>query len=314
MQADEDTRRFSEPSQCKAGEATLVANWWSEKKLGCQRSRKPIFGITWVYMPFANANGINLYYEIHGKGEPLILIGGFSGNHYSWEPKLPFLSPHYQILLLDNRGSGQSDYPPGPYSVEMMAEDVIALMEHVGFTSTYFVGHSLGGAIVQQIAIAAPHRIKGAVLASTFAKFPAHGMAVIDLRQEINRAGVDDILYFQSIFPWLYSDELFSHPAKREELFQKALSDPHPQRIEGYLAQAEALRSVDLRKDLGKIQAPCLIIHGENDPFSPLRCAQELKDKIPNSTLQILKGQSHCFDRERPREFSEAIHAFLKMK
>src|SRR6202007_1735547 len=96
-------------------------------------------------MPSFLSNGCSIYYETHGDGQPVILINGLIADHNAWRAVLPALSDKYNIISLDNRGTGKSDTPRGDYSVEQMAQDVLNLMEHLSIKNPVIVGHSLGG-------------------------------------------------------------------------------------------------------------------------------------------------------------------------
>jgi len=118
-------------------------------------------------MPTTNANGINLYYEVYGQGEPLLLIMGLSLNSKSWFRTLPALSEHYQVIIFDNRGVGLSDKPNTPYSIELMAEDARAVLDAAGVETAHVYGISMGGMIAQKLAIKYPERIRSLILGCT---------------------------------------------------------------------------------------------------------------------------------------------------
>src|SRR5689334_10727057 len=107
-------------------------------------------------MPNAMINGVNLYYERHGEnGEPLVFVHGYTGDITDWRYQLPVFSKTHQLLILDNRGHGKSEAPPdrSSYSVLQMADDAEALIAHAGFERYHLLGHSMGGAVVQEIAL-----------------------------------------------------------------------------------------------------------------------------------------------------------------
>ncbi|HRO24857.1 MAG TPA: alpha/beta fold hydrolase, partial [Promineifilum sp.] len=96
-------------------------------------------------MPYAQTNNINLYYELHGRGEPLVLIPGLGYDGWMWHRMIPGLAEHYQVISIDNRGVGQSDKPPGPYTAQMLAADVVGLLDALGLPKAHVMGHSMGG-------------------------------------------------------------------------------------------------------------------------------------------------------------------------
>ena len=131
-------------------------------------------------MPVAQLKDVNLYYEIHGEGFPLILIAGFTADRTVWETILSDLAKHYQVIAFDNRGVGQSGCPDYPYTVDMMANDVVHLCKHLGITQAYFMGNSMGGAIAQTLCYHYPQLVKAAVLECTFSKISINFSINID--------------------------------------------------------------------------------------------------------------------------------------
>ena len=111
-------------------------------------------------MPKIKANNINIFYEYEGKGDPLIIIGGFASVHFIWKEFIKSLQKYYKVLIFDNRGFGQTDVTCPPYSIEMMAKDTYELMNRLNIDSAYIIGHSMGSAILQQMCLDHPKKIK----------------------------------------------------------------------------------------------------------------------------------------------------------
>ena len=118
-------------------------------------------------MPITTANGIDLYYEIHGEGEPLLLIMGLSLSSKSWFRTIPALSKQYKVIVFDNRGVGLSGKPNSPYSIELMADDAKAVLDAAGVESAHIYGISMGGMIAQRLALKYPERIRSLILGCT---------------------------------------------------------------------------------------------------------------------------------------------------
>jgi pimeloyl-ACP methyl ester carboxylesterase len=119
-------------------------------------------------MPTTSVNGIKLYYEVHGKGKPFILIQGLGGGHQAWFLQVQALKKHFRVITFDNRGTGRSKQLSGePYTIKTMADDVIGLMDDLGFDKAHILGLSLGGMIAQEIAISYPHRVDKIILCNT---------------------------------------------------------------------------------------------------------------------------------------------------
>jgi 3-oxoadipate enol-lactonase len=261
-------------------------------------------------MPTVHAGGIDLYYEIHGKGAPLVLIGGFADNSLVWSEFLPFLTPYYQVIFFDNRGSGRSDTPPLPYSIKAMAKDTAALLDALSIKEAYFMGHSMGGMILQELCLDSPKYVKKAVICSSCAKVPIISLMQIDTVADLFQTGIDPALIFRTVLPWLFSNELLSKKAVRDKVLERFIQNPYPQKPLGYFNQGEALKHFDSRDKLSSISTPCLIAVGEEDLYTPLACSKWMKEKIPRSELVVLSGQGHMINVERPKELSETIRAF----
>ena len=156
-------------------------------------------------MPVQKINGIDLYYDIQGKGEPLLFISGFSGSHQAWLPYTNYFSQTFQTIAFDNRGAGQSEQPPPPYSIQMLAEDVIGLLNHLKIPKAYMVGCSMGTAIIQTLALLNPERIKKGVLISPFPRLPNTSLLKSEAIGKLIRAGTPMNLVIESVLPWLFS-------------------------------------------------------------------------------------------------------------
>jgi pimeloyl-ACP methyl ester carboxylesterase len=120
-------------------------------------------------MPIARLNGVSIHYHVEGRGDPLVMIMGFSAGRLGWLPQIPFFRKHYRVVTFDNRGVGRSDKPLGPYSTRMMADDTVRLMDLLGIEKAHIMGLSMGGMIAQELAIEYPQRVMKLVLACTYA-------------------------------------------------------------------------------------------------------------------------------------------------
>ena len=125
-------------------------------------------------MPKIQSNGIELYYEVHGEGRPLVLISGLGYSSWQWHKMVPFLAEHFQVIIFDNRGVGESDKLEGPYSAQLLAADTVGLLDALGLEKAIIAGHSMGGFIAQAIALDYPQRVEKLILCSTNFGGPNH--------------------------------------------------------------------------------------------------------------------------------------------
>ena len=262
-------------------------------------------------MPHAHVNGINLYYETYGKGEPLFLLQGFTKNLLTLMPMIDMLKNDFQVIALDHRGSGRSDAPTPPYTVEQMASDISALMDSLSIKRAHFFGHSMGGAIVQQLAVDHPDKINKIILCSSFAKVPFTALMQMDIVQQMLFAEVPIEFIMQSVLPWQFSCSCLETKGMPEKIITAMMSDPYPQKNEGFLGQGHALKTFNVIDKLEKITAPCLIIVGEEDLYTPPSSSKLMQEKIKMAQMKESPHQGHMISDELPDLLSQQIKAFV---
>lgn len=245
-----------------------------------------------------------LYHEIHGQGPELVLIGGFTCDHTHWATILPILSAHFKVLIFDNWGSGQSPQEDRPYSLEQMADDTLELVKSVGFTKPHFLGHSMGGAIVQEIGAREPDMGK-LVICNSFYKIRRGIHIIFEGILKRKERGDDERELFEAVVPWLFADG-FLEKVSLDQMFT-----PSSQTFVGFKRQLEVLCSIDTRPLLSKIKDPSLII-GAKEDFATLPSESEyLAEHISNAQLALLDGVGHSAPVENPEGFCQPILDFL---
>lgn len=262
-------------------------------------------------MPTAHANDIDIYYEIHGAGEPLLLISGLGYGLWQWHKMVPHLARHFQVITFDNRGAGQTDKPAGPYSAAMLAADTAGLLDALEIDSAMVLGHSMGGFIAQELALSYPHKVSKLVLASTNFGGPNHvpigaeAMAILTDRSgdpvDIVRRGA--AVAFREGFDT-------EHPELVEELTAYRLSNPvPPETYQAQMAIGMALLEYDkcFEPRLKDITAPTFALTGEHDRVVPPKNAELIAAQIPSARVAVLPGVGHLFPMEAP----EAAAALL---
>ncbi len=275
-------------------------------------------------MSFAEVNGIKICYEIHGDGYPVILVEGYGAKKEEWIAQIGPLSEHFKIITLDNRGSGKSDRPNYPYTMEMFADDIKGLMDFLGLKKAHIVGKSLGGMIVQIFALKYPQYVNKLVLLNTSTGYPS------DQGPEMFKQGKIDNYYaklkdpFKTFFESArggYSRKfrkLMQKDPKRkfhglwsaEDLIKESTIDPTtPQDIEN---QANGLKGFDSLEKLREIKSETLILGAEKDRVMSVYNQQQMHERIPDSTIKIIKDAGHGSNLEKAPEVNQILIDFLR--
>ena len=248
-------------------------------------------------MPIVKVGNIDMYYEIHGEGEPLVLIHGAGLETSTVRPLIQMFTSKYKVVSIDNRGVGRTDKPDEPYSIEMLAEDTMRLLNAIGINKAHFIGSSMGGRIAQVIAVKYPEMVKGLILTSTAARVSP------SMKTELEIA--------------LKTPELWEEMLKESAVL---FTQTYPPTRESFYRQFVATVEFDGKNQLSKIKAPTLIINGTNDDTIPMGCTEELAKEIHDSKL-ILVGGNHLFAAvnlnllvKPALEFFEEVDAKLDLK
>ena len=266
-------------------------------------------------MPKVSANGIEIYYEIHGTGHPLVLIAGLSYSHWQWHKMMPGLAEQFCVILFDNRGIGQTDKPDGPYSASMLAADTAGLLEALDVERATVMGHSMGGFVAQELALERPDLVSELILAATHFGGPDHVPITEEAMAVFADISGDPVERFRrglavSTAPG-FAEE---NPGIIEEWMAYRVQNPIEQGpYQAQLAVGMGLVSEEAAyaHRLHRVQAPTLILFGEHDKVVPPANAQLLADKIPDSAVNILPDAGHFFPLETPDAAVQAIVDFL---
>ena len=258
-------------------------------------------------MSFARNKGARIYWDQQGSGEPLLLIMGLSYPSYMWHRSRPVFRKSYRTIALDNRGVGQSDVPPGVYSIALMASDAAAVLDAAGIESAHVFGVSMGGMIAQEFALQYPRRVRSLVLGSTAAGGPHAVQAQPEALEALLRRDVTPEESKEAIIPFIYD------PATpRERIDEDMVIRMHwyPSR-EGYRGQLQGIFGWEASSRLAKITAPTLVIHGESDRLIPPANARIIAERIRDAKLVLIPGASHIFATDQPAAAHHAILEFL---
>lgn len=260
-------------------------------------------------------NGISLYYERHGSGHPLLLISGTGYGGWFWHRIIDDLADTYQVILPDPRGSGETDAPPGPYSLETLTADMAGLLDYLQIRGAFVAGHGLGSYVAFHLAQARPELVsKLALLASDLSKPEA-----LPISLEAYEAWVEGETDMRPLFELgvrkaTVSGFLDAQPEFAEELIRYHLSDAVTH--EAYEAQAAATREVGndgaaLKALLGQVAVPTLMLLGEQDQLLPPGEFLQAVGDLDHVRLELLPGAGHILPLEAPEAMATALREFL---
>lgn len=265
-------------------------------------------------MPLININNINLYYESHGSGEPLVLIPGFASGIWSWFKQIDELSKHFHIICFDPRGISRSDKPQEAITIKLLADDVAALLDELGIENANILGVSFGGFVAQEFAISYPQKVKHLILCCTSFGGQNHVMPPVEI-----------------LSAFASTKELNSEERVRENLmlaFNRSYIETHTEEIDrvcklheanfvpeySYMLQFQAAAMFDTSVRVSCIQSPTLILTGDKDIIVPTENSYNLAELIPNSELKLIESGSHLFFIEQADEFNQIVKDFIESK
>jgi 3-oxoadipate enol-lactonase len=258
-------------------------------------------------MAFVENQGARIYWDEQGQGEPILLIMGLGYPSYLWHRMRPVLAQRYRTLALDNRGSGQSDAPPGPYAITVMAADAAAVLDAAGVESAHVFGLSMGGMIAQEFALQYPRRVRSLVLGCTAAGGPNAVRAEKKVTEvlTLRNMGLEEAA--MAMRAYVYDA---GTPLERieEDMVIRRKWFPRP---EAYAAQLQAIFAWEAYSRLHQIAAPALVIHGGSDQLVPPGNAELIAARIPGAKLVIIPHASHIFITDQPELSQRAILEFL---
>jgi 3-oxoadipate enol-lactonase len=258
-------------------------------------------------MPIAFINGTNLYYEEHGRGQPLVMIQGFAGNQFAWFFQVMAFEKHFRVITFDARGIGKSSVSKVPYTVPVMVDDVVGLMDHLKIDRAHILGLSLGGLVAQVIAIDHPERVMKLVLVSTLP-----GTHLEYIAGEVR--GVGNAILNMDV---IQAMDYFIKVAFNKRLYRnliRLLSRPRlVASYSDYFKQMQTVGEYSTVDRLHRINSPTLVITGSNDRLVSPHCSEIIAEKIPHARLVMVKGGSHAFFLEmRGRLNREVLHFLLE--
>jgi 3-oxoadipate enol-lactonase len=258
---------------------------------------------------YATSNGVRIYWDEAGEGDPLLLIMGLGYSHEMWYRTRPLLSQHYRTIAFDNRGVGKSDVPGGAYLMAQMAADAATVLDAARVDRAHVFGISMGGMIAQEFALAYPERVRSLILGCTSCG-GRNGVAADDQVLQLlkARASMEPEDAFWAMAPFIY-DASTPREKIEEDLAMRRRGFPT---AVGYLGQLQAIFTWTSFDRLQEIHAPTLIIHGESDQLVVPENARLLERHIRGSRLVMLAQASHIFTTDQPAVAHREILTFLR--
>ena len=274
-------------------------------------------------MATVRVGDIDVYYEEHGSGPPLLLIMGLATDSTAWAFQLPEFARHYRAIAFDNRGVGRTSKPAGPYSIHQMADDAAGVMDALGVARAHVLGVSMGGMIAQELALRHPERVSALVLACTFPEPDATvedrrsfmvgllgGQVSADGELQIDVASLNPLLFVQQMLPAVFNPSFIaSDLPKLMQVFAGALQ--YGFSMEAILGQVAAVMGHRATDRLHRIAVPTLVLTGDADQLVAPSNSDILAREIPGAKLVKVPGGSHGFNFETPEVFNREVIDFL---
>ena len=257
-------------------------------------------------MPPVRSNGIDLHYETAGQGEPLLLLHGLGSRSEDWQLQLPAFAERYRVVTADMRGHGRTSKPPGPYSVPMMAADVLGLLDALGIDAAHVAGLSMGGMIAFQMAVDRPERVRSLVV--------VHRRPALVARTFNERLRVWQRLALARLFKpartaQFLGPRLFPKP-EQEQLRQQFTAQWAENDPQAYLAAMRALVGWSVLDRVGAIRCPTLIISGDRD-YTPVAAKEGYTALIPGARLVVIDDSGHATPIDQAEKFNACVLEFL---
>lgn len=252
-------------------------------------------------------NGIETNYVIEGEGPWLTMSHSLASNLTMWDEQAKLLARKFKVLRYDTRGHGGSGAPPGPYTLDLLADDAKALFDALGIGQTHWVGLSMGGMIGETFALKHPGFFQSMVLADTTARRPPNAAEMWGERIRIAESRGMDALVESTLARWFTEPYRQSRKDVMERIGNHIRSTP----VAGFAGCCHAISKVDVLDRLPEIKCPALVIVGEEDHGTPPEMARAIHANLPGSELVLIPSAAHFSNVEQETAFNDAMTAFL---
>ena len=260
-------------------------------------------------MPTIQSNGCPIHVEVEGpENKPVLMLSNSLGTTlHMWDGQVAALTQHFRLVRYDRRGHGKSGVPAGPYNMEMLGHDVLAILDALKIEKTSWCGLSMGGMVGMWLGANAPQRINKLILSNTSAYMP--DKEIWNTRIKTVRENGLAAIVPGNMERWFTKDFREREPKKIQWMTEMFLTT----KPEGYIANGEAVRDMDHREIIKSITAPTLVIAGRHDPATTVEAAEFIRSRIPRASMTVLDA-AHIANVEQPHDYVDAVIGFLTQK
>jgi len=265
-----------------------------------------------LLMPHQTVNGIKIYYEEQGRGEPLILINGLAFPMDLWFAQIRELSRDFRVIALDNRGIGRSDKPDEEYSIAIMAADAVGLLKALGIKKAHVAGLSMGGFISQEIALSYPEIVDRLILVATGMGGPRSlelGKPFWERVAATIAGKPPEQVYRTDLTLMTAAGFAESHPDTMDKAVALRMKNPQP--LHAFMRQFIACNAFDNNQRAQNISQPTMIISGQDDPIFPIPLADDFRQKLPKARMIVYENCGHAIHLEKADQLTRDIREFL---
>ena len=255
----------------------------------------------------ARTNGIELEYTVEGNGPWLAMSHSLACNSRMWDEQMPLLTKRFKVLRFDTRGHGLSGAPPGPYTLEQMADDVRGLFDALGIRHTHWVGLSMGGMIGETFALKYPGVFRSMVLADTTSRRPPDADKMWGDRVTLAQERGMEVLVESTLARWFTAPYRNAHPEVMARIGDAIRATP----VAGFAGCCQAIAKIDVLDRLNEIECPALVMVGDQDHGTPPEMARRIHENLPGSELLIIPSAAHISNIEQAAVFNQALLGFL---
>src|SRR5687768_12858039 len=259
-------------------------------------------------MAFARINGIDVRYTVTGSGPWVALSHSLACRLEMWDEEVARLSKRFTVLAYDSRGHGETSAPAIPYTLDMIADDIKGLLDHVGAKQAHWIGLSMGGVFGLATALRYPGIFASMVLADTSSRLSPEGIQAFKDRVAAVRAGGMEAMVQPTLKRWFKDSFRERQPALMARVAEWIRTTP----ADGYIGTSAAIPTIDVTERLREIPVPCMALVGADDIAMPPAFSKILAERLPNCRLVEIPDAGHLSNLEQPEAFNQAVEKFYE--